>query len=354
MTQDNLRKGKELNNIIIRKETKEDKHEGGRLEQRLGRVSEIQKSKFTISYWEQELPASLAGSFYKDDKETPVVGDYVTFDYNPYGDSRIVSVCERKSVLKRPDQSGHAIGFVKNMAEQVMIANFDYVFIVTSLNGNYNLNRIARYVSITLQGGGLPVVILTKGDLCEDDKPFIKEVEELSEQVKVHSVSAIRNEGLDALSLYFTPGTTIALLGSSGVGKSTLLNAIAGKELMKTGEIRQSDAKGRHTTTYRQLVTFENGVTIIDTPGMRELGMCDVAEGIGDTFDDIEELTSGCRFSDCRHDTEPGCAIKEALQNGSLSPERWELYSSLKRESNKSAYMKAIAVKRRKINKYGK
>lgn len=318
---------------------------------KIGRISEVQKNTFMIQYEGKELVGKLKGSFYNSDKEYPVVGDYVEFEYNPMGDSMINSVCERKSLLKRPDQSGHAIGFVKNMQEQVMVANFDYVFIVASLNENYNFNRIARYVSITLQGNGIPVVILTKVDMCSNPGRYVREIEDLSDKVRVHTISALYGIGLDELDEYLNPGVTIAILGSSGVGKSTLVNALAGEEIMKTSEIREEDSKGRHTTTYRQMLEVKDGVFIIDTPGMRELGMCDVDEGIDDTFSDITELEASCRFSDCKHDTEPGCAVKAAIEDGTLSWERFELFQNLHNESNHAKKMKNIAKQRKVINK---
>lgn len=311
-----------------------------------GRISEIQKNTFYIKYEQRELVAKLKGSFYNEGKEPPVVGDYVDFKYNPQGDSVILNIHERSSVLKRPD-----FFHISTNIEQTMCANFDYAFIVASLNDNYNFNRIARYVSITLQGNGIPIVILTKSDLCNNPGRYIREIEELSDKVRVHTISALYGIGVDELDEYLRPGKTIALIGSSGVGKSTLVNALIGSEIMKTSAIREDDSKGRHTTTHRQLIDLPTGAVIIDTPGMREIGMCDVDDGIDETFDDIKRLECQCKFSNCRHDTEPGCAVKSAIEDGSLSRERFKLYQSLHTESEKALKMKKIAQQRRILNK---
>ncbi len=317
----------------------------------LGRICEIQKNTYKIRFWEKEISGRLQGAFYNKNWQQPVVGDYVTFEFNPRGDSRILEVCPRKSEIKRPDQSGHAIGYVKTMVEQVMVANCDYVFIFTSLNDDYSLSRIARYVATIIAGRAVPVVILTKADLCNDVSKYVNEVQNLSKEVKVHAISTIQETGMDALKCYMKSGITIALLGSSGVGKSTFINAIVGKEIMKINTIRERDSKGRHTTTYRQLIELENGVTLIDTPGMREFGMCDVKEGIDETFSDIIELTKKCRFSNCKHQTEPGCAIKDALESGALSNTRYDLYQRL---SGENRYSTSIKLKDRKYMKNAK
>ncbi len=307
-------------------------------QEKRGRVIQVRRNSFIIGFEGQEFPAKLRGGFYAQEAEAfPVVGDYVSFIFNPLGDSLIQSVGERKSFLKRPDQS-------KTDVMQYMAANVDYCFIITSLNGDYSYNRIARYASVALQGGAVPVAVLTKADLCDDAEAVVREVQTVSDRLRVHAVSALNGTGLEELREYFAPGNTVCLMGSSGAGKSTLINAIAGEEIMKTACIRSSDSKGRHTTTHRQLITLKTGACVIDTPGMREIGTSRAETGVDDTFSDIAELESRCRFGNCRHDTEPGCAVKAALASGALSRERFLLYLSLRTESRQhSAKMKEIS-----------
>ncbi|WP_034444899.1 ribosome small subunit-dependent GTPase A [Butyrivibrio sp. AE2032] len=307
-----------------------------------GRISAIQKNSFTIRYKDNDIPARLKGSFFEGEAdELPVVGDYVNFIYNPSGESLIESVCERKSFLQRPDQA-------KTGVMQYMVANVDYTFIVTSLNEDYSYNRIARYVSVVLQGNSVPVVALTKSDLCSNYGRYVREVESISDKVRVHAISALYGIGVDELQEYMKPGVTICLMGSSGAGKSTLLNTFVGEEIMKTSGVRESDSTGRHTTTHRQLIELPNGVSIIDTPGMREIGMANTEQGIDNTFSDIIELECCCKFSDCKHDTEPGCAIKAAIESGELSLERYNLYRSLSVENIKNY------AKKKEISKWAK
>ena len=310
--------------------------------EKIGRIAEVRKNLFILRFGEQEIRARLKGSFYANDGDRfPVVGDYVTFRYNHNGDSTILSVRERTSYLERPDQA-------KTGVMQGMAANGDYCFIITSLNEDYSYNRIARYVSIALQGNTVPVVILSKADLCRDVEKYVREVKTISEHLRVHAVSALQGFGMEDIQAYFEPGKTICLLGSSGAGKSTLINTIAGREIMKTSEVRRSDSTGKHTTTHRQLIGLENGVSVIDTPGLREVGMARMAEGIDETFTDILELETRCRFKDCRHEAEPGCAVRAAIESGILSEERFRLFKALKQEDTRNY------AKKKEISKWSK
>lgn len=318
------------------------------------RVVLVQKDRYLVRNADEELYCVLAGSLRYQD-EFPVVGDYVEIIPNPYGDSLIRAILPRKTVFCRPDRSGHADGFVKTMKVQPLVANIDYVFIITSLNNDFSLNRIMRYATMATAGGAIPVAVLTKADVCPDAEALEAQAAALSESIKVVSVSAYTGFGMERLKAYIKPGATVALLGSSGAGKSTLVNTLAGREILRVGAIREKDSKGRHTTTQRQLIELD-GVSFIDTPGLRELGMIDAGEGIADTFSDIAELIGQCAFSNCTHRTEPGCAIRRAFENGTLSPERWELYAQLEKENRwsmdrKNEQMVSIALRRRELNR---
>ena len=316
------------------------------------RVILVQRDRYLVRKDGETLYCVLTGSLrYRE--EFPVVGDYVEITVNPFGDSLIRSILPRRTAFFRPDRGGHADGFVKNMQVQPLVANIDYVFIITSLNQDFSLNRIARYAAMTAAGGAVPVAVLTKADRCPDPAAMEKQTAALGRDLQAVSVSAYTGFGLDRLKAYFTPGTTIALLGSSGAGKSTLINTLAGQEVMRTGEIREEDSKGRHTTTHREMIEID-GVSFIDTPGLRELGMIGAEEGISETFSDIAELISQCAFSDCTHGNEPGCAVRQALEDGTLAPERWKMYARLERENKwnktaKNGRMMNIAMFRRQM-----
>ena len=293
-----------------------------------------------------------AGEYYAGGELFPTVGDYVMIDYIENGDSRILATLPRRSFFSR-----RAPGPVPG--EQAIAANFDYVFILQSLNRDFNLKRLERYLTLAWQSGASPVILLTKADLTEDGAVFLAQAERAAPGVPAHAVSARTGCGLDALAPYLQPGKTLVFLGSSGVGKSSLVNALAGEEIMATGSIREADSRGRHTTSHRQLIRLKSGVLIIDTPGMRELGMWEASEGLESAFADVERWLGKCRFSDCRHEREPGCAIRAAIAAGELDAARWESYRKLQAEAadseellrRKREWGKTVARRSRQLKK---
>lgn len=265
-------------------------------------------------------------------QEYPATGDEVALRINPSGESLIVRTLPRRSQFVRSDFSGHAAGYVKTIKRQVIAANFDTAFILCSLNRDFNLQRVARYLVVVRESGAEPVVLLTKRDLVDDVTEQEARAKKEARGAPVYCVSAVTGEGLSALDAYVRAGRTGVFLGSSGVGKSSLINALAGEELMDTGEIREHDARGRHTTTHRQILRLPSGALVIDTPGMRELGMWDAREGLRETYADIEALAAQCRFGNCRHGNEPGCAVRRAIESGALDARRLDGYRKLTRE----------------------
>jgi ribosome biogenesis GTPase / thiamine phosphate phosphatase len=294
------------------------------------RICAEYKEMYRIITQHGDLQAVVSGKFRFNAVGTgdfPAVGDWVAADLRPQeGNATIHAVLPRKSKFSRKTAGSR-------MDEQIVAANFDYVFIMTSLNLDLNIRRIERYLTAAWESGGLPVIILTKSDLCDEGSETGYKIAEMAAGISVHAVSAYTGEGLDEIDKYFTYGKTMAFIGSSGVGKSTLLNRYAGSEIMHVNSIREDDSKGRHTTAHRQLVMLPSGSMIIDTPGMRELSMWEVGDGLGEVFTDVEEYFARCRFSDCKHQSEPGCAVKEAIMNGELSEKRWKNYLKLKLEA---------------------
>jgi ribosome biogenesis GTPase len=329
------------------------------------RITAVHKERYELVCEHGETFGRLKTSIYYGQgmEAFPTVGDFVLIHYNSSGDSMIVKTLPRKSKFERNDFSGHAAGYVKTVLSQVIAANFDYVFVMASLNKDFSLKRLERYLTLAWQSGAVPVVVLTKADLVEDAAPQVRAAERVAAGAGVYAVSAKTGFGLDALKDYLKPQKTIVFLGSSGVGKSSLVNALAGEEIMAVSEIREDDSRGRHTTTHRQLIMMTNGVMVIDTPGMRELGLWEAESGLSEVFRDVEQFFANCRFSDCKHQTEPGCAVRAALDSGELSPERWNSYINLRREAkfseDKAGYLrqkhqwhKEIMMQNRARSKY--
>jgi ribosome biogenesis GTPase len=296
----------------------------------LGRVAVEHRGAYAVYTDAGEAWAELAGKLRYEAAgrgELPAVGDWVAMQPRPEGRATIHAVLPRRTKISRKVN-------LSETEEQVLAANVDTIFLVSSLNRDLNARRIERYLATAWESGAEPAIVLNKADLCpmEERAELIAGVEAVAFGVPVHTVSAVTGEGLDEVSPYFGPGRTVVLLGSSGVGKSTLINRVLGVERLETREIRAGDGRGRHTTTHRELIVMPGGGLVIDTPGLRELQLWESSDGLGETFQDVTQLAAECRFADCVHETEPGCAVREAIRSGALPAERLESYRKLQRE----------------------
>jgi ribosome biogenesis GTPase / thiamine phosphate phosphatase len=295
----------------------------------LGRVALEHKRMYRVWTENGEPLCEVSGkfSFLATGREDyPAVGDWVVLQER-VNENRgtIHAILPRSSKFSRK-----SAGLVTE--EQIVAANVDTIFLVNSLNEDLNLRRIERYLLLTWESGANPVIILSKADLCQNIEEKLAEVETVALGVPIITISALENSGLENLDAYLQPGKTVALLGSSGVGKSTITNILLGTEKQLVQEIRSDDDKGKHTTTHREMILLPNGAVLIDTPGMRELQLWESSDALAESFSDIEVLMENCRFRDCKHEKEPGCAVHIAIGNGELSKDRLNSYKKLLKE----------------------
>lgn len=295
----------------------------------IGRICVEHKSGYKIYSEIGELTATLSGKLRnncKTKEDFPAVGDWIAFQPAD-GETKAViqMILPRKSKFSRKVAGNET-------QEQVIASNVDFAFIVCALNYDFNLRRIERYLSLIWQSGATPVVVLTKSDLCDNVQEKISAVSDIALGVDIHSINNISTDGIETLQKYFVNNKTVVLLGSSGVGKSTLINNLAHENVMKVNKLRSNIDKGRHTTTHKQMFILPNGGLIIDTPGIRELQLWDAEDGISQCFSDIEKLAEGCKFGNCQHNNEPDCAVQKAIKQGFMTAERLENYHKMQKE----------------------
>ncbi len=302
---------------------------------RPARVVAVHRETSIVRDGAGDRPAAVSGTFRfaaLAHVDFPTVGDWVVLDR----DGVIGAVLPRRSVFKRMAADATRRG-ARLDDEQIMASNIDIALLVAGLDNDFNLRRIERYLAVAWSSAITPVVVLNKADLTDDVDGRLVAVDAVAPGVTTVAVSARTHAGLDALRLHLRPGTTAAILGSSGVGKSTLVNALLGEDRQATAEVRDSDSRGRHTTTHRELFELPGGALLVDTPGIRALEVLSADEGVETAFDDVVDIAATCRFSDCRHEGEPGCAVRAALADGRLTEDRLASHRKLERESARAA-----------------
>ncbi|WMS86043.1 ribosome small subunit-dependent GTPase A [Pleionea litopenaei] len=300
------------------------------------RVVEQHRSELVVSNGQDVFKVPIL-------KSTPeiVVGDWLLLDH----ENRLLRVLDRKSKFERKSAG-------TKIQKQLIASNIDTAFIVSSMNDDFNLSRIERYLALVHSSEADAVIVLTKSDLCEEPSRFVADVQNLDPLLSVVAVNALDTESISALSSFIKTTDTVCVIGSSGVGKSTLINTLTNGNMLATGSIREDDSKGRHTTTHRSLILLNSGGVIIDTPGMREIKITDSEEGISKTFHDIEKLSENCRYKDCQHQQEPGCAVKQAVIQGKLDQRRLDNFHKLVRENDLNSA--TLAQKRAKDKSLGR
>lgn len=316
----------------------------------IGRVIREHRERYAVSDGENEYDAEITGNMRysaASRRDFPAVGDWVTMTLFGPDQAIINGILPRKSILTR-----QAVG--KPGEVQIISANIDYAFIVQAISNNFNINRLERYLTICYSAGIEPVFVLSKTDLVSRDEidKAVEALERRDKRVKCILLSNITKEGVDRVISCIETGMTYCVIGSSGVGKSTLVNNLLKREVLRTGEISHSTNKGRHVTEHRELFVLDNGGIIIDTPGMKELGLTDDAGGLSTTFSDIGDIAAKCRYPDCLHISETGCAVLEAVENGTIDRDSYENYIKMLREQER--FTTTVAEKHRKDKQFGK
>ncbi|ETA79585.1 ribosome small subunit-dependent GTPase A [Youngiibacter fragilis] len=311
-----------------------------------GRIAEEEKELYTVITSRGTMLASVTGKMMQSAssrEDYPAVGDYVALDREDdrAGFGRIMGVLERTSCIRRK-----AAGDTTDI--QVIAANVDMLFLTMALNQDFNIRRLERYIAVAKESGSESAVLLTKLDIAEGLYEKLEEVRKAASGGRIILLSNITGEGVDEVRKLLSAGITAAFIGSSGIGKSSVINSLLGDEALATGGLRKGDGKGRHTTTHRELIILPSGGMVIDTPGMRELHLLDDISGVDEAFSDILSLSSGCRFKDCSHRTEPGCRVQQALADGTLDRKRLESYEKLQKEARHMASAMDDRVRREK------